>query len=182
MATFDGMEWTPTLSRDLSKELLGRLPDRWRHVQGVATASTMLGCPDRVLSAAWLHDIGYADEAVHTGMHAVDGAEYLKLHGAPKELVSLVAFHTGAEFEAEERGLLDRLLPFDPPDQDELDLLILADLTTSPTGERVPITDRIDEIFDRYETQDPVHRAVSRSRGYLWECCRRAAVATGYPM
>lgn len=124
--------------------------------------------------AAWLHDIGYTDHLYRTGMHAVDGAMYLDLLGAPREVVSLVAFHTGAEFEAEERGLLDRLLPFDPPDEVALDLLTLADLTTSPHGERVTVEWRLDEILTRYEPQHPVHRAVTRGRAVLEERCRRA--------
>ena len=39
---------------------------------------------------------------------------------------------TGAEFEADERGLIDELAQFDFPEQDDLDLLILADLFVEP--------------------------------------------------
>ena len=97
--------------------------------------------PNRELlvSAGWLHDIGYAPQLRDTGLHAVDGAAFLDRAGAPSELVSLVAFHTGAEFEAEERGLVDALLQFDRPAQEDLDVLILADLLSGPTGERVTV-------------------------------------------
>lgn len=99
----------------------------------------------------------------------------MDLHGLPDEVVSLVAFHTGAQFEAAERGLTNRLLQFDLPDQDMMDLLTLADLTTSPQGRPITVKDRIDEILERYEPQHPVHRGVLRGRPYLEESCRRAA-------
>ena len=52
----------------------------------------------------WLHDVGYSPDVRVTGFHALDGAVYLRDLGLPPEVVSLVAYHTGAEFEAEERG------------------------------------------------------------------------------
>ena len=109
-----------------------------------------------VSAAAWLHDIGYAPELMDTGMHAIDGALFLDRLGAPVEVVSLVAYHTGAEFEAEERGLIDALDQFDRPEQDDLDLLILADLLSGSAGERVSLPERFDGIFGRYEAQHPV--------------------------
>ena len=135
-----------------------------------------------LMPAAWLHDIGYAPDLLHTGMHAIDGALFLDRAGAPPEIVSLVAFHTGAEFEAEERGLVDALIQFDRPAQDDLDLLILADLLSGSAGERVILPERFDGIFARYEPQHPVHRAVTRSRPYLEECAKRAVARVGYPM
>lgn len=173
---------TPEGARGLAQHLLIDLPGRLAHVEGVATTALDLGMPDTVASAAWLHDIGYAGRLRRTGMHAIDGAGYLDLAGAPKEVVSLVAFHTGAEYEADERGLIDQLSLFDRPQQDLLDLLILADLLTDPLGRRVVVIERLDEIFARYEPHHPVHRAVTRSRWYLEECAARAAERTGYPM
>ena len=108
-------------------------------------------------------------------MHAIDGAEHLHKLGAPKLMVSLVAWHTGAEYEADERGLTGRLLNFDRPPQDNLDLLIYADLTTGPAGQPMEIEQRLDEIFERYEPQHPVHRAVEQSRHYLVSCAARVA-------
>ncbi len=57
-----------------------------------------------ILAAAWLHDVGYSPDVSVTGFHALDGAVFLRDLGL-LEVVSLVAYHTGAEFEAEERGL-----------------------------------------------------------------------------
>jgi len=178
--------WEPIDSRRLAEELLEQAGARWAHVQGVSQQVERWVTGERaselVLSAAWLHDVGYAKTVEASGMHAIDGAEYLDLQGVPGGIVSLVAFHTGARFEAEERGLVDRLLWFELPDQDMLDLLTLADLTTSPRGEYVTVRDRIDEILERYEPQHPVHRGVLRGRAYLEECCRRAAARVGQPM
>jgi hypothetical protein len=185
-STLAGMAWDSTDARRLAAELLSGAGDRWLHVQQVArTVEDLAGeadVPGDVLAAAWLHDIGYAPELVMTGMHAVDGAAFLDRAGAPTGVVSLVAFHTGAEFEADERGLVDALAQFDRPEQDELDLLILADLVTSPTGERVAVRERLEEILKRYEPQHPVHRAVTRSRPYLEECAARASARVGHPM
>jgi hypothetical protein len=185
-STLAGMAWDSTDARHLAAELLSGAGDRWLHVEMVARTVEHL-VPEwevsgDVLAAAWLHDIGYAPEVVMTGMHAVDGAAFLDRAGAPTGVVSLVAFHTGAEFEADERGLVDALAQFDRPDQEELDLLILADLVSSPTGDRVAVRDRLEEILKRYEPQHPVHRAVTRSRSYLEECAARASARVGYPM
>ena len=173
------MSWTVADCESAAREFLEPLGDRWEHVRGVSLMASrcMEGRPDAslVVSAAWLHDIGYAPELHRTGMHAVDGALFLDMAGAPKALVSLVAFHTGAEYEADERGLVDKLILFDRPRQDLLDALILADLLVGPTGTPVTLDQRLEGILERYERQHPVHRAVARSREYLLECANRAA-------
>jgi HD domain len=178
--------WSPNEARDLASSYLGTNSARWAHVVATARNAECLveaGHASEVLTcAAWLHDIGYSPKLARTGMHAIDGARFLDLLGAPSLLVGLVAFHTGAEFEADERGLTGPLLEFDRPDQGLLDLLILADLVSSPTGEAVSVDVRLTEILDRYEPQHPVHRAVSRSRHYLESAAIRATARAGYPM
>ena len=153
-------------------------PQRWRHVRGVAARAIAMSqsddAEDPVVSAAWLHDVGYAPVAQDSGLHALDGARYLMGVGASPIVVSLVAFHTGAEFEAEERGLAGELATVPRPDQSLLDALILCDLTVSPAGDPVAVGPRLDEIVSRYPPGDPVHRAVLRSRLYLEACCGRA--------
>lgn len=180
------MEWSASDSENLARELLCGARDRWAHVQLVArTLHQILDAePSRELlvSAGWLHDIGYAPQLLDTGLHAVDGAAFLDRVGVPSEIVSLVAFHTGAEFEAEERGLVDALIQFDRPPQEDLDVLILADLISGPTGQQMTVAERLDEIPRRYEPQHPVHRAVLRSRPYLQQCAARAAAVAAYPM
>lgn len=101
---------------------------------------------------------------------------------APRQLVSSVAYHTGAEYEAEERGLGHELAAFDRPDQDLLDALTFADLTVGPTGEPISVSARLDEILERYPADHPVHWAVSRSRDYLEGCVARALARLPQPM
>ena len=166
-------------ARRLAEECLATShPDRWRHVQGVAArarAVSQSGADDDpVVSAAWLHDVGYAPMARDSGLHALDGARYLAGLGTDPLVVSLVAFHTGAEYEAEERGLAHELAAVPRPEQRLLDALILSDLSVSPTGEPVAVSARLDEIVARYPAGHPVHRAVLRSRAYLEACCERA--------
>ena len=83
---------------------LADLPERWTHVQVVAEVASTWGSRGILSAAAWLHDVGYSPDVSVTGLHALDGAVYLRDLGLPPEVVSLVAYHTGAEFEAEERG------------------------------------------------------------------------------
>lgn len=61
--------------------------------------------PPAGVAAAWLHDIGYGAAAVRTGLHPLDGADFLDSHGWPERLSALVAHHSGARFVADELGL-----------------------------------------------------------------------------
>ncbi len=91
------------------KMLAAELPRRWRHVRSVARrarwAGKQLSLSEDLVAAAWLHDIGYAPELVDTGFHPLDGARYLRRVGINGRVVSLVAYHSCAEIEAEVRGL-----------------------------------------------------------------------------
>jgi hypothetical protein len=48
-----------------------------------------------------------------------------------------------------------------------LDALTFCDLTTGPDGSTVAPHDRLEEVLQRYEPDDPVHRAVHSSRDEL---------------
>lgn len=164
-------------SRDaetLARGLLEDLEGRWAHVRGVAACAERLGMPHPVIDAAWLHDIGYSPEVKDTGMHAIDGALYLQERGWPSEIVRLVAHHTGAWSEAEERGLSEALDQFPAPSDEGLDALTLCDLLVSPSGEPIDPSERLEEILTRYGSEHPVHRAVTRSQGDLLTRARRA--------
>lgn len=177
--------WTPADAQDLAATYLETDLDRWQHVQAVAAVARDLvtaGAPPELELAAWLHDIGYAEPLARTGMHALDGARFLELVEAPALVIGLVAFHTGAEFEAEERGLLGKLLEFERPEQSVLDQMILADMVSGPRGERVSVSRRLGDILTRYEPEHPVHRAVSLSGPYLQLASQRASAAAAYPM
>ena len=156
--------------------LLSGTGDRWRHVQAVAAKAAEIGSTlddqDRaaLISAAWLHDVGYAPELAATGFHPVDGARYVRDHGHER-VAALVAHHSGARLEAEERGMADELAEFEPVDGPLMDALIYADMTTGPAGQPVSFEERITDILRRYPPNDPVHRAITRARPML-----RAAV------
>jgi hypothetical protein len=122
---------------------------------------------EAVVAAAWLHDVGYAPSVRSTGFHPVDGAAFARAEGFPAVVVSLVAYHTGAVFEARERGLLDALAKFPEPPQLLLDVLTCADMTTGPDGSRVRAEDRVSEILARYPEDNPVHHAIERSAPIL---------------
>ena len=124
--------------------------------------------------AATLHDIGYGHPA--SGFHPIDGARFLADQGFSKVVCHLVAHHSASSLEAEERGLdLDIFREFGVSREItnsagiEVAHAILwwADLTTSPDGEDVDVTDRLNEICARYGPNDPVTRFVERARDIL---------------
>ncbi|MEK6440910.1 HD domain-containing protein [Pseudonocardia sp. T1-2H] len=139
------------------------------------------GDGDRLVAAAWLHDIGYSPEIGHTRFHPLDGARYLRDQGWSAVIVGLVAHHSGARYEAEQRGLGAELAEFPFPDGPLLDALVTADLTTGPSGERLTYDERISEILDRYPANDPVHEAWLTAGPILAESVRRteARLAAG---
>ena len=106
------MDTLAAWAQDLARALLAdALPRRWAHVQGVAararSLALSLGSDAGLLeAAAWLHDIGYLPELAATGLHGLDGARYLRdVQHADPMLCRLVAHHSCAVIEAEERGL-----------------------------------------------------------------------------
>lgn len=129
---------------------------------------------DLVEASAWLHDIGYSPDLAITGFHPLDGARYLRNSQAADEaLVSLVAYHSCAVVEAEERDLLGVLEgEFAPPPDDLLDALTYSDMTTGPTGVHLPVERRLAEILERYAPEDLVHRSITRSSPLLTESVR----------
>lgn len=161
-----------THAHDLAMTLLATaLPTRWAHTIGVATTARQLAHildpdnADRIEAAAWLHDIGYAPTLVHTGFHPIDGATYLqRTTPTLTEITSLVAHHTGARFEAHQRGLTAELARYPHPTHD-IDLAILncADLCTGPHGDPVNPDARLTEVLHRYPPEHPVHQAITRS-------------------
>jgi putative nucleotidyltransferase with HDIG domain len=171
---------------ELSEQRLGGMGDRWRHTQAVATragsASPAVVPDDRdlLVAAAWLHDIGYADSVADTGLHPLDGAEYLTRLGFAPRLVALVAHHSCARFEAAERGLTEPLATYVRETGLVADALIYADMTIGPTGETVTVTDRVAEILDRYPPVHPVHRAIARARVELVASVKRTQQRLGY--
>ncbi|QFU94072.1 hypothetical protein YIM_44705 [Amycolatopsis sp. YIM 10] len=87
--------------------------------------------------------------------------------------MNLVAHHSGARFEAAERGLTRELSEFPFEDSPVLDALVTADLTTGPGGEQMTYDERIAEILKRYPPDDPVHRTWVKAAPILKEAVRR---------
>jgi hypothetical protein len=159
--------WAEHLARALLQQ---PLPRRWAHVQGVAArarsqAGDLGADADLLEAAAWLHDIGYAPGLAVTGLHALDGARYLRdAQHAETMLCRLVAHHSCAIIEAEERGLGDILgREFEPAPHSLASMLTFCDMTTSPDGEFVPVEKRLAEIHQRYGPGHLVSRSIRRA-------------------
>ena len=177
LTSVDFMQPIAAWAQDLARTLLAdALPRRWAHVQGVAararTLEPSLGADAQLLeAAAWLHDIGYLPELAATGLHGLDGARYLRdTHHAESLLCRLVAHHSCAVIEAEERGLAHVLTrEFVPPPRPLADALTFCDMTTSPDGEQVQVHRRLAEIHDRYGTGHLVSRSIRRATPLILE-------------
>jgi hypothetical protein len=159
--------WAEQLARAILQE---PLPRRWAHSQGVAVRARglapVLGTDaDLMEAAAWLHDIGYAPGLAATGLHQLDGARYLRdARHADALLCRLVAHHSCAIIEADERGLADVLSSeFDPAPDVLSSVLTCCDMTTSPDGQPVPVDRRLAEIQDRYGPGHLVSRSIQRA-------------------
>ncbi|MGX7827740.1 HD domain-containing protein [Actinokineospora sp. 24-640] len=179
-------------AQELALRLLPPLGRRWEHVQAVAKQADDLrpsvmalgeAAAQVLVAAAWLHDIGYAPEVDVTGFHPLDGARYLERLGCSRQLVCLVAHHSGARFEAEERGLSAELAAFELEDSPIMDALVTADMTTGPDGTRLTYRERIAEILSRYPADSPVHAAWLRADIEIGLCIERteARMRQSYP-
>ncbi|MCE7080043.1 HD domain-containing protein [Streptomyces sp. ST2-7A] len=162
------VEWSTQVAQ---VELSTVLPRRWAHTQGVAERavelSQVLGKEAFLLvAAATLHDVGYAPRLAVTGFHPLDGARFLRdEHSADERLVRLVANHSFALLEAEERGLREVLEAEFPLLEDQLlvDALVYCDMTTTPDGERTTAEERVAEIRGRYGDDSVVGRFIRRA-------------------
>ncbi|MFB7618408.1 HD domain-containing protein [Kitasatospora sp. NPDC056181] len=165
---------------DLAESLLSTdLPRRWAHSQGVASRAralaTILG-PDAELleSAAVLHDIGYSPRVADTGFHPLDGARFLRTENIDERVVRLVAHHSCALLEAEERGLRQELEAEFPLEEPHLvDALIYCDMTTTPDGAATTTPARIAEIVGRYGPDSVVGRFIRRAEPEIDAAARR---------
>jgi putative nucleotidyltransferase with HDIG domain len=162
----DVMAWAFHLARG---QLASVLPRRWAHVQGVvrrvrvAAPLFSVGDDELLISAALLHDIGYAPDLVVADFHPLDGARYLREVGGPDRLVNLVANHSCAILEAELRGLSVELAEFKDEKTALRDALWWADMTTTPDGGKTTLVERVAEIQSRYGPDDLVSHFIRRA-------------------
>jgi hypothetical protein len=182
------VEWARVTAQ---QQLEHALPRRWRHVQAVGALAEAIGWlvgPDAKLlsAAAWLHDVGYGPGLVDSGFHPLDGARWLRRSGAGDRLAALVAHHTGALIEAEERGLAQQLAAeFHCEESATADALWYCDLTTGPDGQTTRVEERIAEITTRYGADSLVSRFMGRAEPLLTAAVRRTErhmLNTSYPM
>lgn len=157
-------------AKNLAHNLMSKeLPRRWAHVQAVGIKAEHLGFilgkdVELLAAAAWLHDIGYAEPIRITGFHPLDGATYLRVRGEEHRLCCLVANHSGAFYEATLRGLANEQRSFPDERSTVRDALWYCDMTTSPSGEIVDFSERLEEIRCRYGHDHFVSRAITLAR------------------
>ncbi|MFD0066700.1 HD domain-containing protein [Streptomyces sp. NPDC056690] len=170
-------EWAYSLSESL---LSVPLPRRWAHSLGVAKRARSLspilgGDADLLEAAAVLHDIGYSPAIATTGFHPLDGARFLRdQEKADERVVRLVAHHSCALLEAEERGLRDDLESEFALERPELvDALLYCDMTTTPDGAQTTSAERLDEIVQRYGPDTIVARFIQRAAPEIYAASTR---------
>ncbi|MEO8973271.1 MAG: HD domain-containing protein [Ktedonobacteraceae bacterium] len=153
--------------------LLTLQKNRWLHVQGVVKiAYLMEKIFDKedyayLIAAAYLHDIGYAPQIRQTGFHPLDGARFILSSLNDMRLASLVAHHSEARFEAQLRGYAGELQAFPHEQSAVADSLTYCDQITGPTGLRVSLQDRTNEIIHRYGERHIVTQALHLSLPYV---------------
>lgn len=168
-------------AEDQATSLLTPLGSRWLHTKGVVERARQVGEAfnerDRslLMEAAYLHDIGYAPSLNKTDFHPLDGATYLQSQGQT-HLASLVAYHSGAQFEARLRGLTSELCKFQPEHSAIADALTYCDMITGPTGLEVPFEERIADIFQRYGETHIVNRAIHQAIPFLEQAITRTQI------
>src|SRR4051794_8955428 len=98
LRTYSGPMGLVTSAREIAESLLAEtLPRRWSHVQAVASkageVASVVDDADRqiLVAAAWLHDVGYAPGIAICGLHALDGARWLRSQGCDARVAALVA-------------------------------------------------------------------------------------------
>ena len=170
----DILQW----SKQQAETLLPPLGNRWLHVQGVVRhayqIAEIFSPEDQIylIASAYLHDIAYAPSLYQTDFHPIDGAIYLRSCNQER-LASLVAYHSGAQFEAHLRGLTEQLAAFRWEDSLVADALAYCDLTTNPLGQRISFEERLADVTCRYGQEHLVSQAIHQASPFLAEIVQR---------
>ena len=142
-------------SKKLSTSLLSGLGNRWLHILCVVKLAEQIACilppieQDLLVSAAYLHDIGYAPSLKKTGFHPIDGARFIEGLGEYR-LATIIAHHSGARFTAAMLHMTQELSHF-PYKQSLLTrCLNFCDLHSGPSGQPFTLAQRRDDILARY--------------------------------
>jgi len=141
-----------------------------------------------LIAAAWLHDVGYAGRLAHTGFHPLDGGRWLRGQGFDERITCLVANHSCAIIEAEERGLAAELASEFPAEESvTADALLYCDMTTGPDGQDFEVAQRLAEIDKHYGEGHVVTRFIRRAAPLIISAVDRTeqrleAAGLGQPM
>jgi hypothetical protein len=164
------LQWSPGQARALTTSLLRGHPNRLAHSLRAGLqarrvlAAVLAEDADLFVSAALLHDIGYAPALRQTGFHSIDGATFLMTLDAPYRLAALVAQHSESRLLAEAAGVLAALSRFRREEGPVTDALAYADMTSGPTGAPMSVPDRLADIAARHAHEDPVMQAARLAR------------------
>lgn len=109
---------------------------------------------DILVTAAWLHDIGYATALADTGFHPLDGARYLRRRGVSRRICALVAHHSAAAATAERLGLSAAMAEFRDERTPVRDALWYCDSTVGPDGTPMSFDQRMRELRARRGPSD----------------------------
>lgn len=160
-----------------ARRRLGEDPSgRWNHDAAVIARAHEVAAtlPERerdvLLTAAALHDLGFAPVARETGFQPLDGARYLARFGFSERICALVANCVSARIEAELRDLSDAYRAYPDEEGPVRDGLWFCCITTASDGGRIDVDERVDQWPARYPEPLVVEFA-ARARGPL-----RAAV------
>lgn len=161
----------PSAELMAERYLSGILPRRWTHVRSVAAEARRVAPAfddgELLVTAAVLHDIGYAPDLAITKFHPLDGARFLQSQNAPSRLCALVARHSCALREAELRGCAADVVEFPDEETPLRDALWYCDMVTGPDGQRLTVDDRLAEIQNRYGPESLVGRFLDVARPEL---------------
>ena len=171
-----GRDYSRYVVADWFADLLAVLEDdRRAHLlaAGLKAAEASLGVAaglrSDLVTAATLHDIGYAHSVLD--FHPLDGAAYLADLGFSSTVCHLVAHHSASTVEAEERGIDLAAYARFSVSRDDLGpahaVLWWADLTTGPHGQDMTVEERLDDIAARYGSDHVVARSARRARPLL---------------
>ena len=171
ISSVDLMDTLTAWAQDLARALLAdALPRRWAHVQGVAARARSLAPASAPTPDCWKPPPGCTTSATSPNWPppactAWTAPATSATSSTPNPMLCrLVAHHSCAVIEAEERGLAALLnREFPPPPQHLADALTFSDMTTSPDGEHVQVHRRLAEIHDRYGSAHLVSRFISRA-------------------
>lgn len=165
------MKVARSAERTAEQHLGGTLPRRWAHVQSVASEARRIASAfddgEVLVTAAILHDIGYAPDLAATKFHPLDGARFLQAQNAPARLCALVARHSCAIKEAELRGCARDVAKFPDEETPLRDALWYCDMVTGPDGQRLTVDDRLAEIQSRYGPESLIGKFVDTARPEL---------------